>query len=322
MNYESEFRDFLIKNLKKKFQIQDETNLLFYLFLRYLCLFDGTALNIASKDFMQFIMRQLYIIDEPDGVVFNDQFFTYYFAQENSLANIYCEWYFQVFDSISLDLNGNQRQMKDEAKKAIAKIRKNATKKNQKYKNSTYHQEILKYFRLEELNAMLNVSLMDVPDLDSVNQLDIRLWDEECLERYLQAEQFNTTNTKVISEASLRDFLYVNLELLEIGLKPIGKEVVTEEGRIDILAKDKDGHYVIIELKTESDKRLIWQCLYYPEVLPKNFPVSSPIRVITVCPEYPEYLLTVLRRLPLVEMFQYESHSTNSKIENLKIYKI
>lgn len=152
--------------------------------------------------------------------------------------------------------------------------------------------------------------------------MEIRLTDEECLERYLQAEHFNTTNTKIITEANLRDYLYLHLDLIEQGLRPIGKEVLTDEGRIDILAKDKNNNYVIIELKTEVDKRLIWQCLYYPEVLPNKFPVNGAIRVITVCPEYPDYLVIVLKKLQHVELFQYQMHSTNSRIEDLNISKL
>lgn len=320
MNYECEFRDFLMENLKIKYRINDDINLLFYLFARYQCL--SNKKEIDPHKFMQFVIRQLYIIEDTDSVSFQGNDFTYYFAAENSLRNIFDEWEFWLFTSPSFDLNGNRRNMHQEIKTVMETIKENANRKILKYKNSKYRKEILRYFKIQELNQMLKVEIQDVPNLPGVPQLDIRLSDEECLERYLHAEQFNTTNTKIITEASLRDYLFSNLNLIEDGLTPIGKEVPTDEGRIDILAKDKNGHYVIIELKTEIDKRLIWQCLYYPEVLPHEFPVTSSIRVITVCPEYPEYLLTVLKRLPLVELYQYEIHSTNSRIEDIQISKL
>lgn len=320
MNYEGEFRDFLITQLKEKFQIQDDVNLLFYLFLRFNCVSGKT--EICANEFMQFIMHQLYIVDESKGVYFDNQFFTYQWNVENSLYNIFDEWYFMVFEMINSDLNGNTRNLKQERKNILQDITQKANRKIQKYKDSVYKQEILKYFKLQLLNESFLVKILSVPTLPKVQQIEVRLSDEECLERYLDAANFNTTNTKIIAESTIRDYLFKNLGLIEEGLVPMGKEVATQEGRIDILAKDKHGTYVIIELKTEIDKRLIWQCLYYPEVVKKEYPNTNNPRIITVCPIYPDYLLMVLKKLPQVELYQYKIHSTNSKIEMIQISKL
>ncbi|MGN2386238.1 endonuclease NucS domain-containing protein [Pseudomonas syringae] len=55
-------------------------------------------------------------------------------------------------------------------------------------------------------------------------------------------------------ESKIRDYLSDNLELIEKGLMLIKKEFPLENshgagGSIDILAKDKLGHYVVIEIK-------------------------------------------------------------------------
>ena len=271
---------------------------------------------------MEFIVKELYIVDEPNGVMFNGQLFDYSFAVENSLQNIFDEWKFDFKKSNILSANAVSKPVSLTYEDCLKQINDASRKKIQKYKSSQYKCQILKYFKLNELNKIFGINIQNVPDLNGVHQLEVRLTDEECLERYLQAEHFNTTNTKIITEANLRDYLYLNLDLIEIGLTPVGKEISTDEGRIDILAKDKTGKYVILELKTEIDKRLIWQCMYYPEVLPHKFPAHTPIRVITICPEYPEYLLIVLKKLPFVELFQYQIHSTNSRIEDIQISRL
>ncbi|OYD92923.1 hypothetical protein CDG76_19645 [Nostoc sp. 'Peltigera membranacea cyanobiont' 210A] len=62
----------------------------------------------------------------------------------------------------------------------------------------------------------------------------------------------------MVNEADIRDFLTENLDIIEPDLKFIQKEFSLENslgsgGRIDILAKDKFGSFVIIEIK-KSDK--------------------------------------------------------------------
>ena len=273
-----------------------------------------------EKDFMQFVLNQLYIVDENSGVKYNNQFLTYSFAMENSLRSIFDEWHFYLFSTPAIDLNGNKRDIISEKKEYSKKIKNFACRKIQKYKTSKYKEELLKYFKLMELNKLFNIEIMEVPTLQGVHQLDIRLTDEECLERYLHAEKFNSTNTKIITESQLRDYLFANLNLLDETLYPIEKEAVLQEGRLDILARDDDENMVAIEIKTEIDKRLVWQCMYYQESLKKKY--KNKIRVITVCPSYPEYLLIVLKKIPDLEMYQYQLHSTNSKIEDIQIKKI
>lgn len=66
-----------------------------------------------------------------------------------------------------------------------------------------------------------------------------------------------------IPESVLEKYLFRNLTLLEEGLKPIETQVMLEFGRIDILARDKHGQDVIIEVKVESDTDIVWQRAYY-----------------------------------------------------------
>jgi hypothetical protein len=71
-------------------------------------------------------------------------------------------------------------------------------------------------------------------------------------------------------EAPLRDFLAKNLELIEPGLHlyttedRTGVEFRVDEGRIDLLAVDHAGKYVVIELKLSRGRnKTLGQLLYY-----------------------------------------------------------
>ncbi len=57
-------------------------------------------------------------------------------------------------------------------------------------------------------------------------------------------------------EKDLQKALRYNIEQLESGLKVIdqGKELTTEAGRIDIAVEDKEGNFVVIELKAGTAK--------------------------------------------------------------------
>jgi restriction system protein len=82
-------------------------------------------------------------------------------------------------------------------------------------------------------------------------------------------------------ERTLRDYLAENPNLLQYGLQLIGKEYPTDAGNIDILLKDKDGSYVIVETKKgrESNK-VVGQILRYIGWVKKN--LSPNVRGIIV----------------------------------------
>ena len=86
---------FPFSNLKEKFQIYDDVNLLLYLYLRYECI--NNTSEIHPKNFMSFLVKELFIVDENNGVIFDNHFLKYEFSMENSLFNIFYEWDFQKY---------------------------------------------------------------------------------------------------------------------------------------------------------------------------------------------------------------------------------
>ncbi len=320
MNQEVELSDILTTHLTQKFQIFDWQNLLLYLNLRYDCL-NKYEKEKSAEQFMRFILRELYVIPENTGLVWNQKLFTFAFSSENSLANIFDDWQFTLYQHQFIDKNGKPLKVDEYEKNIYDKITQKAKRLFKKYKNSKYENEILKHFKLICLNKHFDVCISDVADISGLEQLEIHLSIEEQLERYVQAAEFNTINVKLISENNLRDYLYYHLNLIEDGLTPIGKEIPANEGRIDVLARDKNGNIVVLELKTEIDKRLVWQCLYYPMVVKKQYQTQDKIRLITICPQYPDYLFDVLKQIPDVEMIQYEIISTNQQIQDIRFVK-
>lgn len=113
-------------------------------------------------------------------------------------------------------------------------------------------------------------------------------------------------------ESDLRDFLSKNLGIVESGLELFqdkeknGIEYPVEGGRIDILAKDRSGRFVAIELKVSRGRnRTIGQLVYYMGRLDKIFPGAAKSRGIIVAKEISDDLLLACERVPDVSLFEY-----------------
>ena len=61
--------------------------------------------------------------------------------------------------------------------------------------------------------------------------------------------------------------------------------------------------------------------MYYPDEL-KQLYQTNRVRMITVCPEYPDYLLKPLKKIKKIECIRYKASLSNHKITDLKTYHI
>lgn len=115
-------------------------------------------------------------------------------------------------------------------------------------------------------------------------------------------------------EHDLRDYLVRNLHILEPSLKLYSDEGITGVefpvgGRyIDILAVDKSGGYVVIELKVSRGyDRVVGQLLRYVNWIRKNHAEPGQVvRGIIVAKHIGEDLLLACSELPAVSLFEYE----------------
>jgi hypothetical protein len=112
-------------------------------------------------------------------------------------------------------------------------------------------------------------------------------------------------------ESQLRDFLAHNLSVLEPGLRLYesdgkrGIEYSMDGGRIDVLAVDRGGKHVVIELKLSRGRsRALGQLLYYMGWVDKHLS-NPPCRGFVVAEEISEELRLAVARVPGASLFQY-----------------
>ncbi|WP_207771399.1 endonuclease NucS domain-containing protein [Kushneria phyllosphaerae] len=103
-------------------------------------------------------------------------------------------------------------------------------------------------------------------------------------------------------ERDIEEHLINNLHILEPGLTLVARQYNTEVGRIDILAEDKNGTRVIIELKVGGAKdSVIGQIARYVGWFARED--GQPPRSIIVASEFPEgvrYAATMIQGLTLL----------------------
>lgn len=130
--------------------------------------------------------------------------------------------------------------------------------------------------------------------------------------------------TKFALEEQLRDYLAENLAILESGLAlwPVdeGDAVefqVDEQGRsrrIDILAKDRSGLPVVIELKvSRGHEKTVGQALYYRARIKRRFGVQQA-RIFIVASEISPELREAASEVPDVVLFEYSLAVTVNRI--------
>lgn len=123
-------------------------------------------------------------------------------------------------------------------------------------------------------------------------------------------------------EKDLQNYLARNLHVLEPGLQLYedeglgGVEFSAGGRRIDILALDKAGAFVVIELKVSKGyDRVIGQLLRYMGWVAKNLTTEQEVRGIIVANEISEDLVLATLRLPSVQLFEYEISFAVSEVK-------
>ena len=114
-------------------------------------------------------------------------------------------------------------------------------------------------------------------------------------------------------ERDLRNYLVRNLGLIEPGLRLYEEEGITgvefdAGGRfIDILAVDREGRYVVVELKVSRGyDRVVGQLLRYMTWVEQNMEASKPVRGVVVANEITADLKLACSRVRDVRLIEYE----------------
>ena len=122
-------------------------------------------------------------------------------------------------------------------------------------------------------------------------------------------------------EADLQNFLAKNLHILESGLtlyedeRGKGVEYPVTDGRIDVLAKDASGNFVVIELKLSRGRnRALGQILYYMGWVDANLNGNMSCRGIVVARAIGDDLKIACGRTPGVELYEYSLQVSVSRV--------
>ncbi len=115
------------------------------------------------------------------------------------------------------------------------------------------------------------------------------------------------------AESDLRDFLAKNLACLEKGLQifeskgvnGVEYQIDDGKGRIDLLAIDRQGRFVVIELKLGRGRnKTLGQLLYYMGWVDRHLS-KDPCRGMIIAKDIPEDLTLAVKRVPGVSLFRY-----------------
>ena len=107
-------------------------------------------------------------------------------------------------------------------------------------------------------------------------------------------------------ERELQVAIRSNLEQLERGLRLAGegRELVTEAGRVDIVAEDDQGHLVVIELKAATAQpEASTQILAYMTAVREE--TGRPVRALIVARDFPGKVLLAARSIPDLRLKKY-----------------
>lgn len=135
-------------------------------------------------------------------------------------------------------------------------------------------------------------------------------------------------STQFALEKDLQRYLADNLQIIEPGLSLFQDEDISGfeypaggGRRIDILAKDKSGNFVVLELKVEKGyDRVVGQLLRYVNWVRKELAEpGQQVRGIIVCRTMSEDLILACSSIKDIELFEYRLQVTVSKVSSLEL---
>lgn len=303
-------------NLKKIYGLSREN--INYLY-RYLCIRTSVFHNkrkVTSRDLFRFVVEELNL------TIFNEEedmpsYFSYE-GEKYSTFEVSSDFIDNLF--FRAEIEGDIDYRED-----LENVFKEGYRKAYKFRGLPSYKSHLMLLRLEALNEMYGADPIYSEGIEGfgndINHNPFKRSLEERLNVELDSSNHSESNTtSYITEEDLEDYLVENIELIEDGLKFIRRQVDVPGGFIDILAKDSNGNFCVIEIKTNEDKSIIWQTLHYPKEI-KNMYNSKNVRMMTIVPNYSKPIHDVLKSIGNVETFDYDIKVVSGNIANLKINK-
>jgi hypothetical protein len=108
-----------------------------------------------------------------------------------------------------------------------------------------------------------------------------------------------------LAEENLEEFVVHQLEEIEPGLQLLERQLSTAAGRLDLLCQDRDGQYVVVELKREQGTdQVVGQILRYMGWAQENFH-SDKVRGIIVVGRKDQALSYAIKAVPNIQVKEF-----------------
>ena len=108
-----------------------------------------------------------------------------------------------------------------------------------------------------------------------------------------------------LAERNLEDFVVLQLEEIEPGLKLIERQLGTAAGRLDLLCQDSRGWYVVVELKRyQGTDQVVGQILRYMGWVQENYSTDK-VRGIIIVGKKEKVMSYAVKAAPNVQVKEF-----------------
>lgn len=161
------------------------------------------------------------------------------------MANILDSWFFRYADTFSINHRGDMVLKLSLIEKEIKNIFAQAEKIINLKKRDSRYPIHFKKICLDIVRERYKFIPEPAGRIDGFcypeNHNDFTLTLDEKYDRLVHADNLYTKSIKGLTEDILEDYLIRNLHLIEDGMQFISRQFTVENGRLDILARDKNG---------------------------------------------------------------------------------
>ena len=202
------------------------------------------------------------------------------------------------------------------------KINQISKRKQAKWSQKDFYTACLQWEYLNNLNQQFRtggIGEMGCEGIDIEETFPLSL--EMRLDRELHHHLKFGSHFEQLTEFELESFLYTNLDLIEPGLRPMSRQHVLTNGRIDIMGKDKDGNIVIVEAKVTSDSDLVWQSQYYVKEMEKLHG-EGRVRFIAIVPKFVPHIMNEILEMSNCSVIVFRGKMKGKRLQELTLKKI
>lgn len=313
MAYESELEELLLRESERLFGLSRE-RLLPYLFRRsQIVTMKGLVPPEVTKSeipsfFMSVWLGELAIPVRGGVFVYKGSEISVSVVTGEPLRNVY-DNFVHAFEMYSASKGGvvDGASEWERAREDVRGWIRLSKRKSQKYRGKRVYPFLVKKRVLDLLNSAYQAEVSSPRVIPHIRyeEIPLKIMDEEVCEREILAFSETVEDPELLSEDELEAYVVRNLGAIEEGLRFSHRQFQLPRGRIDVLARDKEDGYVVIELKTEKDTDIIWQKWYYTEEVKKRFGTEH-VRFMAIMPaDYPEITAPLLEGSTPCDVFVF-----------------